>query len=156
MSKVRQGGRELASGPRRLPGAFEWKPGVGHSVPDRDKIAEMLKSSPRNPWPKALVWVQSDDVLKHFYWLESAEPTDKARLEATVTGNSITIKAQGPRKLAVWLDQALLDLDEPVTIVTGQGNPLTIRPKPDLETICRGIEERGDPALAAPVRIELP
>ena len=31
------------------PGAFEWKPGVGHSVPDRDKVGEMIKSGSEEP-----------------------------------------------------------------------------------------------------------
>ena len=42
-----------AGGPRSaaIPGGFEWKPGVGHSVPDRDKVADLLRSGPRNPRP---------------------------------------------------------------------------------------------------------
>ena len=60
------------------PGGFEWKPGVGHSVPDRDKVAEMLKSGARDPWPERVVWAQSDDVLKHFYWIEAPKPADRA------------------------------------------------------------------------------
>ena len=34
-------------------GHFEWEPGVGHQVPDRDKLAEMLKAPWRKPRPKA-------------------------------------------------------------------------------------------------------
>ena len=58
------------------PGRFEWVPGVGHSVPDRDKVAEMLKGGARNPYPSRIVWAQSDDVLKHFYWIEAPHPND--------------------------------------------------------------------------------
>ena len=31
------------------PGRFEWEPGVGHQVPDLDKLAEMLKAGGGNP-----------------------------------------------------------------------------------------------------------
>ena len=31
------------------PGQFEWEPGVGHQVPDLDKLAEMLKAAGRKP-----------------------------------------------------------------------------------------------------------
>jgi transglutaminase-like putative cysteine protease len=135
------------------PGAFEWKPGVGHSVPDREKVGEMLCSAPRNPWPKQVVWVQSDDILRHFYWLESPRPADQARIEAVVTGNTVTIKTHGQRKLVLWLDAMLVDLTQPVTVDIGDGKPRSIVPSPDLQTYCDSLEDRGDPRLAAPVRI---
>lgn len=135
------------------PGGFEWKPGVGHSVPDRDKVGEMLKSPPRQAWPKQLVWVQSDDVLKHFYWMESLEPQDKRRIEASVVENTITIKADAEGDLAVWLDGELVDLAKPVTIKMTGGETTTITPTPSLGTYCLGLQERGDPRLAGPSRV---
>ena len=55
------------------PGHFEWEPGVGHQVPDLDKLAEMLKVA-RKPHPASIVWAQSDDVLKRCYWIEAPHP----------------------------------------------------------------------------------
>lgn len=136
------------------PGAFEWRPGVGHSVPDRDKLAEMLKSPPRNAWPKRVYWAQTDDVLKHSFWVESPEPADGATVDASVSGNTVTIKATNQNRLALWLDPALLDLAKPVTI-TADGKTTTVVPKPSLETYCLGLEQRHDPKLAAPVRVEV-
>ena len=34
----------------------------------------MLKDGVRDPWPDQVVWAMSDDVLKHFYWLEAPHP----------------------------------------------------------------------------------
>ena len=134
-------------------GAFEWRRGVGHSVPDRDKVGQMLKGSPRDPWPKVVVWTQSDDVLHHCYWVEALKPADKARVVARVVGNSITLDVENQAELALWLDASLVDLAKPVTIQVGVGETTTVTPTPSLETYCRGLDERGDPQLAAPVRV---
>jgi poly(3-hydroxybutyrate) depolymerase len=138
------------------PGSFEWRPDIGHSVPDRDKLAEMIKAGPRNPYPKELVWVQSDDVLKHFFWIEAPKPADKARIEASITSNKIRIKAEGQDQLALWLDGNLVDLAQPITIEVAGGQTRQIVLKPSLETFCLSIQERCDPRLAAPMRIVVP
>jgi poly(3-hydroxybutyrate) depolymerase len=135
------------------PVTFEWKPGVGHSVPDRDKLVELLKCR-RNPRPSEIVWVQSDGVLKHFYWLEATEPVDAGRIVASIRGNSVTVKTEKQAKLALWLDAPLVDLSRPLTIDAG-GRSRQVTLEPTLETFCRGLEERSDPELAAPVRIEI-
>ena len=137
------------------PGGFEWRPGVGHSVPDRDKLAEMLKEGRRDPWPKQLVWVQSDHVLQHFYWIESPKPVEGGRVEATVDGNQITITAEKQEQLALWLNAKIVDLTRPVTVTVNGGKAETFHPKPTLENYCLGLDERADAELAAPVRIAL-
>ena len=136
-------------------GEFEWRPGVGHSVPDRDKVAEMIKAGPRNPWPKEVVWVESDDILKHCYWVEAIEPVDSGRIEASVKDNTVTLKTEKQAKLALWMDSPLVDLGKPVIVKNGDIS-LTVELKPTLGTYCLGLEGRGDPSLAAAVRIELP
>src|SRR5690606_18013063 len=82
-----EGWREQLGG---FPGGFEWLPGVGHSVPDRDKVAELLEAR-REPWPDRLVWVQSDDVLRDFYWIEDEAPADGRRLEVSTSDNAIAV-----------------------------------------------------------------
>ena len=135
------------------PGRFEWEPGVGHQVPDLDKLADMLKGSERKPYPSRIVWAQSDDVLKHFYWIEASHPTDSGRIDATVKDNTITLKAEHQDEVALWLNTPLVNLASPVTVKTPSGQALTITARPDLETYCVGLEERADPRLAAPLRV---
>jgi transglutaminase-like putative cysteine protease len=136
-----------------FPTTFEWKPGVGHSVPDRDKVAELLASPPRDVRPKHLVWFPTDNVLARQFWLEAPEPADGAHVEAVADGNTIRLKPEGLKSVALWLDSDLVDLDKPVTIEVEGGDSETVTPEPSLETYCLGLEKWGDPKLAAPVRI---
>jgi Transglutaminase-like superfamily len=135
------------------PGRFEWEPGVGHRVPDLDKLAEMLKAGPRNPHPVRIVWAQSDDVLRHFYWVEAANPLPSGRIEAAVKDNAITLKAEHQNEVVLWLDAPLVDLARPVTVTRPDGRALAITDQPNVETYCVGLEKRGDPRLAAPLRV---
>jgi poly(3-hydroxybutyrate) depolymerase len=137
------------------PGTFEWRPDVGHSVPDREKVGEMIRSGPRKPWPKKVVWVQSDGALRHHFWIEASRPADRGRVEASVAGNTITVKAEGQGNLTLWLDRPLVDLAKPVTIEVVGAKTTTVTPKPSLETYCLGLEERGDPRLAGVVKVDL-
>ncbi|MDB5348781.1 MAG: polyhydroxyalkanoate depolymerase [Planctomycetota bacterium] len=138
-----------------FPGEFEWKPGVGHSVPDRDKVADMLRSGSRNPRPNKIVWVQSDEILMHSYWIESPRPVEGARVEASVEDNKVRLKMDKLEKLSLWLDSPLVDLSRPVTIEI-EGQPArTVIPRPNLGTFCDGLEKRSDPRLAAPVKIDV-
>jgi len=134
-------------------GGFEWRPGVGHSVPDRDKVAEMLKEGKRDPWPKQIVWVQSDDVLKHFYWVEAPEAVEGGRVVATVKDNTISVKQENQKSLAFRLDPAIVDLSKPVTVNINGDKSETFQPKSNLETFCLGLDERGDPRLASAARL---
>lgn len=134
------------------PGGFEWKPGVGHSVPDRDKVAEMLQAGPRNPRPDRVVWFPTDSVLKHSYWVEADQPKDGARIVATLQKNVIELDASDPDRLAFWIDPSQIDPAQPITLKLGDRQQ-EIPVRPDPEVYCRGLIERADPRLATPIRI---
>lgn len=127
--------------------------GVGHLVPDHDFLAEMRKAK-REPSPKNLVWTQSDNVLKRFYWLEALEPINEGHVEAIVDGNTIRLKMKKQTKIALWLDSSLVDLGKPLTVVVEGGKTKTFKPTPTLETFCIGLEQTADPSLSAPIRVE--
>ena len=129
---------------------------TGHLVPDHDKLAEMLKYK-RDSWPKSIVWTQSDYVLKRFYWLEALEPVNDGHIEATVDHNKITIKTDKQTKLALWLDQDLVDLKRPILVefASESKSTRTFKLQTSMETYCLGLERTADPRLAAPVRIEV-
>ena len=142
-----------------FPGEFELEKNTGHFVPDHDKLAEMLQYK-RDAWPKQIVWTQSDNVLKHFYWIEAINPVAHGHIEAKVEGNTITIKTEKQDKLALWLDSTLVDLKRPITVeMVGDNNQIVkkqvFKVKPTLETYCLGLEQTADPHMAAPVRIAL-
>jgi transglutaminase-like putative cysteine protease/poly(3-hydroxybutyrate) depolymerase len=137
------------------PGVFEWLPGVGHTVPGRNKPAEMVTLATRNPWPNRVVWSQSDGVLKHFYWVEALRPADNGFVDVSVKDNTLKVKAERQDTLAFWLDAPLVDLTRPVVIEVAGGKTTTVTPRPSLETYCVGLEHRADPRLAAPARVEV-
>lgn len=128
--------------------------GVGHLVPDHDELALLLKYK-RDTAPPKVVWTQSDTVLKRFYWLEACAPVNEGHIEASVVGNTITLKADRQNTVALWLDAPLVNLRKPVTINVVGGKSQTFMPKPTLETYCLGLEQTADPHLSAPVRIEV-
>jgi hypothetical protein len=137
------------------PGGVTILPGVGHSVPDRDMVAEMLKSGVRNPHPDRLIWAMSDNVFEHFYWLEAPHPSTSGRVAASAHDNTITLKAEHQDEVALWLDSSLVNLDRPITIESDGGRRRVIKAKVNPGTFCVGLEERGDPKLAAPARVSV-
>ena len=137
-----------------FPGKFECPVGVGHLVPDHDQLAEMLKTT-RDTHPDFVVWTQSDTVLKRSYWVEAPAPVKDGHIEAKIVGNTITVKAQKQDKIALWLDDKLVDLKKPVTVEVEGGKKQVFRLKPTLETYCQGLETTADPQLSAPVRVEV-
>ncbi len=135
------------------PGEVALLNGVGHSVPDRDMVATMLKSGTRSPHPDRIVWSQSDNVLKHFYWIEATHPDPSGRIEVSVRDNTITLKTDHQDEIALWLDAPLVNLARPVTIEMDSGHRQVLKARLKPETFCEGLEQRGDPKLAAPARV---
>ena len=82
------------------PGGIAIRPGVGHSVPDRDMVAEMLESVPALPIRPASSGRCPTTSLQHFYWLEAPHPDPSGRIEASVQDNTITLKAEHQVELA--------------------------------------------------------
>ena len=124
--------------------------GKGHwmDLEDRKAIPWMEKFT-RNPRPDRLVWFQ-DDVL-HFtsYWL--AVPPDTARagqeIRAERHGQTITVTAKDVPQVLVRMSDAMLDLDAPVTVRTGEKQLFAGRVPRTIATLARTLAERGDPEL---------
>ncbi|MGP0063671.1 MAG: transglutaminase domain-containing protein [Isosphaeraceae bacterium] len=153
--RTREFVKELAEWKARYggyPGEVMLLKDVGHSVPDRDKVAEMLNSV-RSTHPDRIVWSQSDDVLKHFYWIEAPKPDPAGHIEASVRDNTITLKADHQDEVALWLDAPLVNLARPVIVEIEGGHREVLKAKLNPETFCVGLEQRGDPKLSAPARV---
>lgn len=135
-------------------GGMEWLPGVGHSVPDRDKVADLLRTGKRNTTPSLLVWSQSDSVLTEFFWLQTPGPSDGNRIEARIADNRIDISAEGIDRVVLWLQVDQIDPSRPIVVVLN-GEEQEFEAMPSLEDYCTSLEIRRDPHLAAPIRIEV-
>jgi hypothetical protein len=135
------------------PGGLRFLKGVGHFVPDRDLTAELIRFD-RGAWPTKVVWTQTDDRLKDFYWLAAEKPRDKGHLEATVTGNEIKIQDDLSGRLTVWLSPKMVKFGLPVTI-TRNGKVKTVKPVASLRDYVESLIQKRDPSLAAPFRVDL-
>ncbi|MGV3614722.1 MAG: transglutaminase domain-containing protein [Fimbriimonas sp.] len=137
-------------------GGMELILGKGHQIGEheRDKTAELLKYT-RDAHPKRVVWTQTDDVIRRFYWLEALKPVDKGHIDATVEGNTITLVTKDQGEVALWLSSALVDLGKPVVVIR-DGKRTTHRVRASLATYAEGLTQTGDPALSAPVRLVIP
>ena len=93
--------------------------GLPHWMNGKDAEAvPWMATFTRNPWPKKIVWLQDDVTHDRFYWLEIPKGTARtaAKILATVSGQEIKLTGDLPPGTTVWLSDALLDLDQPVTI----------------------------------------
>ena len=131
--------------------------GRGHWMNLEDAVAvDWMAKFTRNPIPQKVVWRQDDVTHDQFYWL--ALPEGEARqgqlVIASRDGQTIDIeKSEGVGKLTILLNDAMLDLDQPVTITAG-GKQLfkgvVPRTAGQLEAT---LLERGDPDLIFAARV---
>jgi poly(3-hydroxybutyrate) depolymerase len=118
------------------------------NLKDAEALPWMAKFT-RQAWPKKVVWVQTGVTHAQFYWLqvpaEAAQPGQK--LVATVTGQAITLTGDVPKGAALRLHDALVDLDQPLTL-TVNGQPAFRGKVPRSEAVIRAaLAERLDPQL---------
>jgi hypothetical protein len=114
----------------------------------------------RNPWPKKVVWVQDDVTHDRFYWL-SLPTTVKIEQGQTITAEvheqtiSITI-SKGIKQLTLRLSDALLDLDQPISVsIKGHGQVFQGRVSRTEKAIEDSLRRRADPTSVATALLEL-
>ncbi len=118
---------KLADLAKANPGAYindvQIYPEMGHWMGLKD--ASTMKWMPkfkRNPIPKKIVWKQDDVLRNSFYWLEVADRSQAKQgdtIIASYDGNTVTIDNGSIPNLIVCLNDAMMDLDQPVTIKRG-------------------------------------
>jgi predicted esterase len=136
--------------------------GKGHWMDREDAEAvPWMTQFTRNPLPTKVVWKQGATTHDRFYWLAVPNGTAKvgAEVVASYDGQAVTIeKVTGVERLIVRLDDRMLDLDKPVSIV-GAGRTLWrgVAPR-TVGVLARTLAERGDPAgvFAAEVEVRVP
>ena len=121
----------------------------GHWMNLEDKVAlEWMAKFTRDPLPRKVVWHQSSVTHDRFYWLGMPAGGAKARQHAVATreGQQITIeKADGIEKLTILLNDAMVDLDKPVTVVmSGKTLFAGVAPR-TIASLHSTLAARGDP-----------
>jgi pimeloyl-ACP methyl ester carboxylesterase len=124
------------------------------NLKDHDKLVEMLPAV-RNPVPRELTWLMTDEVIRDFFWLHTDAPAKAREIDATCRANTVSVTTTNVPSARVRLDSRLVDFSKPVQLeVNGQKS--TVRLTPRLRTLCETLQERGDPELAFTAEIELP
>ena len=111
----------------------------------------------RNPYPTKVVWVQGDVMKPAFYWLGvNASAAKKGdMLVASVSDNTVTIEKSDYSRVTVYLNDALVNLDQPVKVVYGEKvlfeGTLTRSPQTMLQT----LNARSDLSYIFPAQVEV-
>lgn len=127
-------------------------PGLGHWMEGKDAEAlPWMAERTRDPWPRRIVWRQGNTPHERFYWLAVA-PEDAARgheIRAAVDGQTITIDSNDVPRVELMLSDDLLNLDEPVRVITN-GKPvfegIILRTESAMR---RSLDLRADRAMIA-------
>ncbi|MEO5716078.1 MAG: transglutaminase domain-containing protein [Luteolibacter sp.] len=148
---------------------LEVQAGRGHGV-DYAPGSQWMIHYHRNPRPDTVVWkAQPLDNRRReaFYWLGlEASPDDKTPVLVTARldreHNSVVLDladADGNplagRKASVMLDDSMLDLTKPVTVLCNGKPAFSGVPVRSVETLARTMLQRSDPHMCFPVRIEV-
>jgi pimeloyl-ACP methyl ester carboxylesterase len=130
-------------------------PGVEHpNLADRDKIKEMYPAV-RNPVPRELTWLMTDQVITNFFWLHTDSPGKEKEIDATCRDNHVTVTTTNVADATVLLDSRLIDFQKPVTLEVN-GTVSTQKLRPSLRVLCETLQRRGDPGLAFTAEWPLP
>lgn len=124
-------------------------PQHGHWMQREDAVAvPWMAKYTRNPFPDKVVWHQSGRTHNRFYWL--AVDDDQKRGGTTVVarreGQRIIIESCDVDRLRIRLNDAMLDLDQPVVVEYDGKQLFSGRVKRTIATVAQTLEERGDPA----------
>lgn len=135
-------------------------PDKGHWMDreDREALPWMAKFT-RDPFPNVIRWKQDDVTQSRFYYLavDDANRKKGAIVTAVQKDQTITIKSETVSVIEVRLSDKLIDLDQPVTIKSGDKKMFQGKLKRTIANIDLSLGERFDPAsiFTARVKVEL-
>lgn len=127
----------------------------GHTgLPDRDLLAQLVPLA-RKALPKRLYWEPTDGTVKEHYWLSVDAPRRGQRVEAELESNVLRLSLRDVERVRVRLDARLCDVGAPLVVIVGE-TKREVAVSPSLGTLCRTLQQLGDPVLAPTCWIDLP
>lgn len=135
--------------------------GKGHWMDMEDRIAiPWMEKFTRDPLPQKVVWFQNEVTHPRFYWLARPENEVAAgqELVAERSGQVITLAATNVRTVTVLLNDAMLNLDEPVVVRANGQTLFSNRVDRTVTELAKTLAADGDTNLAfsAVVTVTLP
>jgi len=159
---ARQWGHNLDSLENNDPGGFVHDVHIfedlAHWMEKRDTIAmPWMATFTRNPLPHKVIWVQDDVLRDRFYWLEV--PVELARQNSVVAAEysegKVEILQADPVAVIVGLNDKMMNLDRPVTVVKDGKVIFRGKVTRSKENISESLKNRLDPELVFPVRLKI-
>ena len=122
-------------------------PDCGHWMNLQDAVAvPWMAKFTRNSWPKKVHWVQDDIAHSRFYWLQADLASSKADDEiiSTVSEQEIHIQKSSAATLTLLLNDRLLNLDSPITVVLPDGTKSEHRVTRSVRSLATSLQQRND------------
>jgi len=115
-------------------------------------VLEFVRHTRRNPYPRTVEWTVKDTHTRRAYWVRSLdeEPSfdDPAlpgfSISLSRRDNRIEIRSHRIRGFEISLNDMLLDLDRPVTILANGQTVFHGQPVRSLARMFRGVARSGD------------
>jgi hypothetical protein len=149
----------------------------GHFFP-REELADLvawLGQQHRNPYPKKLRVVEDATHLLRFGWVridateriasftealidrqdEAIKSRLYARLDATIKNNTIAVHSQRVRRYTLFLNDQLVDLTRPVTVVTNDTITFEGVITPSVRTLLHEARVRHDQGAIYPASVTI-
>ncbi|MBN8248618.1 MAG: hypothetical protein J0L84_14410 [Verrucomicrobia bacterium] len=127
--------------------------GLGHWMQKKDAEAlPWMAAHERHPWPGKVVWFQDDVVHRRFYWMEIPEDAPAQagqKIVGTVDGQTVRVDGDVPAGFRLRLSDALLDLDQPVTVQVNGRERFSGKIPRTAAAMVVSLDQRADPASAA-------
>lgn len=133
-------------------------PGKGHWMDHEDASAvPWMAKFTRNPFPNRIVWKQDDVTHTRFYWLAVGEDQRKAgaQVVANVEGQDVRVETKDVRRVLARLNDAMLNLDEPVSAFFGQDKVSAEIVPRTIAVLAKTLAERGDPNSMYSAELEI-
>lgn len=153
----------------------------GHiwAIEKDETVFEWYEKHVRNPYPEELVWKSYEKVFPRAWWVEVLKRTDgqpitmihldqqgqesekrielrpPALVKAKRKGNAIEITTEEVKELRVWLDDAMVDLDKPVSVTVNGKKLHDGVVKRSLEALIDDVRRRHDPGMTFSAYVDL-
>ncbi|KRT17904.1 hypothetical protein ASU31_01005 [Pedobacter ginsenosidimutans] len=127
---------------------FHLYPDKPHWLDHQDTIAiPWMADYKRNTFPDKVVWVQDNRLQHRFYWLSAPLVSSKVGDAAEVSrkGNQITILHNTFKVLEINLNDDLVNLDQPVTVIANGKVLFHKKVNRSFKAIERAVKEYQDP-----------
>ncbi len=133
--------------------------GRPHWMNHEDMVAvDWMAKFTRNPLPEKVVWKQASRTHDRFYWLAMPAGEAKAGQLVIVSRNKQHIeieRAEGVKSLTIMLSDAMVDLDQPVTVGMAGKTLFEGKVNRTIANLGATLDERGDRDLVFPARVSV-